>query len=82
MKKRLVVALIVFAIAAASAGLFTARVHAQGPGATVLKSWGSLRGGSPITMETGFLLFFEDASGTIRVYNTSEQALKAEIHRK
>jgi len=46
MKKKLVVAAIFFGVALISAGLFGTRIHAQRPGAPVLKSWGPLRAAS------------------------------------
>lgn len=50
--------------------------HAAPAKTPVLKAWGPLRGGS------SQYLYFEDASGTIRMYDVNAEALVGEFPRK
>lgn len=49
--------------------------QAQSPASAIPKSWGSFRSGSVQ------LLYFEDAAGTVRIYDVNSKKLVAELPR-
>jgi hypothetical protein len=76
MRKTIAVAAVALAMVL-SVVIFSARItHASGRVTPPLRSWGALRGG------TSSWLYFEDANGTIRIYDAGEKTLQFEIQRQ